>query len=87
MRTKTFSAKRLLSLVLTVAMFATMILPTSVFASTAPIAVACAVDNGDGTITRKITISFFEEIDPTGALLGSTIYVDGKTDAFGTSGG
>ena len=87
MRTKTFSAKRLLSLVLTVAMFATMILPTSVFASTAPVAVASAVDNGDGTITRKITISFFEEIDPTGALLGSTIYVDGKTDAFGTSGG
>lgn len=88
MRTKTFSAKRLLSLVLTVAMFVTMILPTSVFAIPAdPVAVASAVDNGDGTITRKITISFFEEIDPTGALLGSTIYVDGKTDAFGTSGG
>ena len=33
MRTKTFSAKRLLSLVLTVAMFATMILPTGVFAA------------------------------------------------------
>ena len=73
MRTKTFSAKRLLSLLLTVAMFATMILPTSVFAIPAdPVAVASAVDNGDGTITRKITISFFEEIDPTGALLGST---------------
>ena len=64
MRTKTFSAKRLLSLVLTVAMFATMILPTSVFAAEpiAPTAVASAVDNGDGTITRTITISFGEKI-------------------------
>ena len=87
MRTKTFSAKRLLSLVLTVAMFVTMILPTSVFAIPAdPVAVASAVDNGDGTITRKITISFFEEIDISTALLGSTVYVDDKAEAFGISG-
>ena len=33
MRTKSFSAKKLLSLLLTVAMFATMILPASVFAA------------------------------------------------------
>lgn len=87
MRTKTFSAKRLLSLVLTIAMFATMVLPTSVFAVSAdPTAVASAVDNGDGTVTRKITISFGEEIDATDALLGSTVYVDGKADAFGVEG-
>ncbi len=87
MRTKSFSAKRLLSLLLTVAMFATMVLPTSVFALLAdPVAVASAVDNGDGTVTRKITISFDKEIEFNGATLGNTVYVDGKPDAFGVDG-
>ena len=89
MRTKTFSAKRLLSLLLTVAMFATMILPTSVFAvepaPIAPTAMVSAVDNGDGTITRTITISFGEKIAFYNLYLGQNVYVDGKDDAFGTS--
>lgn len=89
MRTKTFSAKKLLSLLLTVAMFATMILPTSVFAvepaPIAPTAMVSAVDNGDGTITRTITISFGEKIAFYNLYLGQNVYVDGKDDAFGTS--
>lgn len=85
MRTKTFSAKRLLSLVLTIAMFATMILPTSVFAAiTAPTAVATVIENADGTQTKTITISFVEAVVlDSSAALDTDISVAGKT--FGTS--
>jgi len=85
MRTKTFSAKRLLSLLLTVAMFATMILPTSVFAAiTAPTAVATVIESAPGTQIKTITISFVEEVvlDPS-AVLDTDISVAGKT--FGSS--
>ena len=85
MRTKTFSAKSLLSLLLTVAMFATMILPTSVFAAiTAPTATATVIESAPETQIKTITISFAEKVvlDPS-AILDTDISVAGKT--FGSS--
>lgn len=62
MRTKTFSAKRLLSLLLTVAMFATMILPTSVFAITPVTASATVAEVSEGVQAKTITVTFIEEM-------------------------
>jgi len=65
MRTKTFSAKRLLSLLLTVAMFATMILPTSVFAADFELSLAyvCLTEVEKGVQKPQLRLQFQKEVD------------------------
>lgn len=66
MRTKSFSVKKLLSLVLALTMMATMILPTSVFAAAPAVdgtAVATVLKGATDTeLVKQITIAFDTEI-------------------------
>lgn len=67
MRTKSFGVKKLLSLVLAIAMMATMILPTSVFAATPAVdgnAVATVLKAATGVdLVKQITVTFDSEIE------------------------
>lgn len=66
MRTKSFSVKKLLSLVLAIAMMATIVLPTSVFAAAPAVngdAVAMVLKGTTGAnLIKQITVTFDSEI-------------------------
>ncbi len=64
MKVKTIKAKKLLSLILALAMMATIVLPTSVFAATPVVSnVVASVNKGTGTdLVKTITIGFDSEI-------------------------
>lgn len=78
-------SRKLMSVILVLAMAVTYLLPMSAFAAvTTPTAVATVVENIDGEQTKKITISFNEEVDlAADAALDTDIKVSGKT--FGAS--
>lgn len=77
--------RKLMSVILVLAMTVTYLMPMSVFAAvTTPTAIATVVENIGGGQTKKITISFNEEVVlATEAVLDTDIKVSGKT--FGTS--
>lgn len=81
----TKKSRKLMSVILVLAMTVTYLLPMSAFAAvTTPTAVATVVENSGGGQTKKIEISFNEEVTlAADTALDTDITVSGKT--FGTS--
>lgn len=80
----TKKTRKLMSVILVLAIAVTYLLPMSVLADvTQPTAVAAVVENIGGGQTKKITISFNEEVVLADAVLDTDIKVSGKT--FGAS--
>jgi len=73
MRTKTFSAKRLLSLLLTVAMFATMILPTNVFAAVSDISTTLGIDKLYVDVEAEFTVTTVANDDLNKMVMGQFV--------------
>ncbi len=88
MRTKSFSVKKLLSLVLAIAMMATMILPTSVFAAAPAVdgnAVATVLKAATGVdLVKQITVTFDSEIEFDDSKFATDVTVNNGHN-FGTS--
>ena len=85
MRTKSFSAKKLLSLLLTVAMFATMILPASVFAADVTLtnAYVCLKEVEIGVQKPQLRLEFSKDVELAGNW-AELMKVDGKDNWMGT---
>lgn len=87
MRTKSFSVKKLLSLVLALTMMATMILPTSVFAAAPAVdgtAVATVLKAATGVdLVKQITVTFDSEIEFDDSNFATDVTVDNGHN-FGT---
>ena len=87
MRTKSFSVKKLLSLVLALTMMATMILPTSVFAAVPAVdgtAVATVLKAATGVdLVKQITVTFDSEIEFDDSNFATDVTVDNGHN-FGT---
>lgn len=88
MRTKSFGVKKLLSLVLAIAMMATMILPTSVFAAAPAVdgdAVATVLKAATGVdLVKQITVTFDSEIKFDDSKFATDVTVNNGHN-FGTS--
>ena len=87
MRTKSFSVKKLLSLVLALTMMATMILPTSVFAAAPAVdgtAVATVLKAATGVdLVKQITVTFDSKIEFDDSNFATDVTVDNGHN-FGT---
>ena len=80
MRTKTFSAKKLLSLLLTVAMFATMILPTNVFAAVSDISTTLGTDKLYVDVEADFTVTTVANDDLNKMVMGQFVIENADED-------